>query len=621
MLSNILSFGLLASTVTALPALDPKKHDPSRWSPNDVIYKDVAIVGGGSSGTYSAIALKDKNISCIVIEIKDKLGGHTETYTDPATGAPVDYGVVIFHVADIVKKYFGRFNIPLTTINPAAAARAFYDFRTGKQIVPAKVYSQEEVSAGLAKYAQLLSQWPELTGGLFVPDPVPAVLTQPLGEVAKQYGFEAALSIIANFNPGLGDQLTVPFLEVTRVVNLDLVQTLQSGFLQTVARNNSLLYTAAAAELAAANSLLLSSHVADAKRSDSGVTLIVKTPLGEKLIVAKTLLITIPVKVENLKPFALSKQESTVFGKFMNGAYYTSILKNAGLPPNVTFVNNGQNNPSNFASLPAVVNAGISGPNLYNVYYEGPRTRKSNPYSDDFVKKDIIASLKALQKGSPNVFPTTEPEFVRFSSHNPFYLQVCGDEIKNGFYKSFYALQGLNSTFYTGASWKGQDSTGIWKYTERVVIPQILVRVGAVQVLSCCDGLIRHSCQLLQLESIPHGQFTRRITCTPTPYEIPSLKLNNQYTIANAYPPLLTYPYPAPLHQPIDCPLQTQYNYPKHSNPHPYIKNHRINTTTQPKAPPTGPPPSQAAAIHTRVTYVYAVVIVYPYNLCMLKAV
>jgi heterodisulfide reductase subunit A-like polyferredoxin len=67
--------------------------EKSSFKPNDIIIRDVAIIGGGASGTHAAISLKDKGKSIIVIEKQGRLGGHTETYIDPSTGIPIDYGV------------------------------------------------------------------------------------------------------------------------------------------------------------------------------------------------------------------------------------------------------------------------------------------------------------------------------------------------------------------------------------------------------------------------------------------------------------------------------------------------------------------------------------------------
>jgi UDP-galactopyranose mutase len=76
----------------------------------DIIERDVAIIGGGSSGTHAAITLEDNGYATIIVEEKERIGGHTEMYFDPNTGHHIDYGVVIFHDDDYVENYFSRFH-------------------------------------------------------------------------------------------------------------------------------------------------------------------------------------------------------------------------------------------------------------------------------------------------------------------------------------------------------------------------------------------------------------------------------------------------------------------------------------------------------------------------------
>lgn len=48
--------------------------DESTFLPEDIITKDVAIIGGGASGTYAAVLLReDLNTSIVVIEEQDHL--------------------------------------------------------------------------------------------------------------------------------------------------------------------------------------------------------------------------------------------------------------------------------------------------------------------------------------------------------------------------------------------------------------------------------------------------------------------------------------------------------------------------------------------------------------------
>ena len=81
-------------SVLALEKRD--EFDPQNYASDDVIARDVAIIGGGATGTYGAINLREVGRSVVVVERNAELGGHTETYIDPTTGTPADYGVQAF---------------------------------------------------------------------------------------------------------------------------------------------------------------------------------------------------------------------------------------------------------------------------------------------------------------------------------------------------------------------------------------------------------------------------------------------------------------------------------------------------------------------------------------------
>lgn len=83
---------------------------------DSIVTRDVTIIGGGSAGTYSAIRLTDLGKSVTVVEQDDRLGGNTQTYTDPATGKTVEYGVQVFHQFPVVTNYFTRLNVSWTII-------------------------------------------------------------------------------------------------------------------------------------------------------------------------------------------------------------------------------------------------------------------------------------------------------------------------------------------------------------------------------------------------------------------------------------------------------------------------------------------------------------------------
>lgn len=53
--------------------------NPCSYAPEDVLIRDVVVIGGGASGTYGAIALKDMGRSVAVVEKKPHFGGHVNT--------------------------------------------------------------------------------------------------------------------------------------------------------------------------------------------------------------------------------------------------------------------------------------------------------------------------------------------------------------------------------------------------------------------------------------------------------------------------------------------------------------------------------------------------------------
>ena len=70
--------------------------DPKNYASKDVITREVAVIGGGSTGTYAAVNLQDLGKTVVVVEKEAILGGHTNTYINPETGTSVDYGVQTF---------------------------------------------------------------------------------------------------------------------------------------------------------------------------------------------------------------------------------------------------------------------------------------------------------------------------------------------------------------------------------------------------------------------------------------------------------------------------------------------------------------------------------------------
>ena len=458
--------GLLLISYLPLLSYTLPAIDEAAYASSSIIYRDVCVIGGGSSGTYGAIRLRDEGKSVVVVEAQDRLGGHTQTYTDPATNETVDYGVVVYNNINVTKSYFGRFNIPLTLVleTPAPGEVTKYvDFRTGKAVAG---YVPSDPSAALAAYGAQLAKYPYLEAGFDLPDPVPADLLLSFGDFVEKYSLQALVDFAINFAQGSGNLLSLPTLYVAKYIDLGVLQGLQSGFLTTTNHDNSAIYTAAQAELG--QDVLLNSRIIATERNGDGAKILVQTPQGPKLIVAKKILLTIPPLLANLAGFDLSDSERDLFRQFRYNGYWTGLLRNTGIPDSVTVQNTGADDAYNQPVLPGLY--GISPtivPGLHDIKYGSPFY-----IPDAQVQANIFADVNRLK--AAGTLNTTQPEFVVFSSHTPFELTVSVDAIEAGFYKQLYALQGERNTYYTGAAWHEYDSALLWQFFDDRLLPGLL---------------------------------------------------------------------------------------------------------------------------------------------------
>ena len=253
-ISHLLSFISVPALISALPS---SVIDEAAYGASSIVRRDVVVIGGGSSGTYAAIGLRDKGKSVAVVEAQSVLGGHTNTYIDPATKTPVDYGVVVFDNTSIVTSYFNRFNIPLTTGTggvPGVFNQYYVDFRTGKNVTG---YVPADPTAAFGAYAAQLVKYPFLNiPGWNLPDPIPADLLIPFGDFVKKYNLGGAVFTINSYAQGFGDILSIPTLYIVKYFGLSVLQGAQTGFLTTARHDNSELYEKARAELGGQSHLL-----------------------------------------------------------------------------------------------------------------------------------------------------------------------------------------------------------------------------------------------------------------------------------------------------------------------------------------------------------------------------
>ena len=437
------------------------------FPPADIIQRDVCIIGGGSSGTYTAIRLRDFQKSVVVIEPRAKLGGHAETYRDPKTGATLDIGVIVFGHLDEVKHFFARYNIPLKIAQPGLPNPRYVDFSTGKELdfTPP---SPAAVGAAFQRYAAQAMKYPEVQAGFNLTYPVNEDLLMPFGKYVEKYDLGDLINTVFAICQGYTPLLELSTLYVMKYFTLDLLISLSKGFIMTERDNVGELYEKAAAELGS-DVLLNTSLLKLDRSSDTGpAKILVQTPSGQKLILAKKIVSAIPLNLSNLGAFDLSSDEESLFGQYFHSAFYAGVLRNTGLPTTAPFYSASSRPPYMIPELPGIYMLNPHPPTgLVQVYYGSPREIPTEQ-----VKADIIAAVQRLQK-ERNVTVEGQPEFVSWANHVPFNMMVSNEAIQAGFYQKLEALQGQRHTWFNGASVHTQDSSLLWRYTEEL-LPRII---------------------------------------------------------------------------------------------------------------------------------------------------
>lgn len=452
--------GLFRLALSTSPASEYHRHI------EDVITRDVCIIGGGSAGTYAAVRLRDMGRSVVVVEKENVLGGHTNTFVDPETKETWDYGVTLWHNLTVVTNYLDRLNVKLENANVASAStgrQLFVDFNTGKTLTN---FTPANPVAALEAYSNVLDNFTFLNGGFDLSTPVPKDLLLPFGDFANKFGLDAMVNTAFQFGQTLGVIREQPTIYVIKRFGQDILKNLfDNSFLDTAAHDNSLLYQSAAKLLG--SDVLFNSHVLKTTRTTDGVTVIVKTPFGQRIIKAKALVVAIPQVPANLAGLDLSKEEISVFEAFTSVGYWTGLLNNTGLPAGLTVTNMDLSTPDNLPKLPGAFSfSPTSIPGIIDFKFGTPGP---GDMSDAAVKRAVVDALLRLRNSG---LDTTPPSFVAFKNHSPFFLKVSPTDIQNGFYDRFNSLQGQHRTWYTGAALVTQDSSLIWNFTESL-LPKI----------------------------------------------------------------------------------------------------------------------------------------------------
>ncbi|EGP84744.1 unnamed protein product [Zymoseptoria tritici ST99CH_1E4] len=444
----------------------------------ETFQRDVVILGGGSSGLYSAVRLQQMGKSVAVVEKQGRPGGNTNTYKDEATGKTFDYGVKVLVNTSLVYNFFTSLEIPLAplgAVSPATKTVAA-DFAHGELGPQWPVVNANDSLAALERYkVQLAKYSPEFFRGYHLPDPVPEDLLIPWGEFLAKYDLgPLAYDGFGQFQ-GMGNILAQPTLYMMKLFNPMQVEAREKKTKVSEANGNTQALWDSAQRYLGEESLILNSKVTSIKRHNDGVEVVVSTPTGTKTIHASILIITVQPKLDLLSPFLdLTDEENQLFGQFNNSYYSNAVIANTGLPENTTIINYDQHATYGLPPLPGIYSVDyqpIQG--LRSVQHSSP-----SPVTDEEIKADILDSVGRVRKALSLPNPEEETEIICFNNHSPSGLAVSVDAIKAGFFKRYVALQGQTRTFWTGQAWTSGSSSTIWDFTEVEVLPAVISALG-----------------------------------------------------------------------------------------------------------------------------------------------
>jgi hypothetical protein len=442
---------------------------------DSIITSDVTIVGGGASGTYAAIRLMQAGKTVTLVEQQGRLGGHVSTHR-VSTGETIDYGVISYEDTTVVRDFFRYVGVSL------AARATAKNFRS--TTVHANLQSDGRVVTlddsipwanklrmleALKAFRAQVALYPFLDNGLELPSTIPEDLLLPFGNFVRKYSLEPILEFVFIWMGGLPQILQQITLYIMKSLSLSTVDALiGSGpaHLTTARGNNQELYDKALEKLS--GSVFLQSTVELVSRDEEGVCVVASTPSGRVQIKSKKLLIAIPPLIAAFERMGmdLRREEEESFSCFTHGYYRVMLIRDSGLPDDHSFATVDTTEPTALPGLFYVAATGVSG---YHTAYHSSACE----LPDEHVKTETLEGISRVARANGYSTERTA-EIVAFRDHSPYLLGVSPELMRGNFYERLNSLQGQMNTYWTGAAWQTQDSSLIWDWTEKSLLPRII---------------------------------------------------------------------------------------------------------------------------------------------------
>jgi len=446
----------------------------------NTIERDIAIIGGGASGTYAAVRLReDYKKSVVVVEPKDHFGGHVNTYTVPETGTTLEYGVQSYMRYGQALEFFARFNVSVIPFSSRRLTGINVDITNGKLITGYAPPPAADTTAAFAVWLSLVDKYkPFLEPGLwdfYGPDEIPSELLIPLKDFVKLHNVEAALPRIMQIsNIGVGGVADLLTFHVIMAFGPTISESVVNSTLVWPAVSNSLVYQRAYDLLK--KDVLLNTLVIDAKREHNKVELTVQNTDGTKTTIkVKRLLISAPPSLANLQPFQLDGQELSVYNTWEPTWSFVGVAKIPCIPENYSVsylpssvVPNHHLAVRDYKYTLRFDSTGPPGLQLFRILFATNYT-----ITNDEAKATVLDNIQNLVKSGTVNATNCPSEIKAFDDHNTIVWNNDVKLLREGFVQDLYALQGHRSTWYTGQLWCEHYSSNVWAFTE-TVIPRLL---------------------------------------------------------------------------------------------------------------------------------------------------
>jgi hypothetical protein len=452
-----------------------------------IITRDVAIIGGGASGTYAAVRLReDLNKSIVVVEPQNRLGGHVETYTVPTTNTTIEYGVQSYIKYGPAPAFFKRFGIDITSFAARRLTTINVDIETGKPLLDYVPPSSNATREAFQTWLQFVEKYESIVEPGYwnfpPPNAIPAELLEPLGEFARKHRIAAALPQMAAISgAGAGGLEDMSTLGMVQAFGAPITRGVLEGSLFVPKGSNSLLYQHAYNLLK--KDVYLESSIVKVERNAAGVRIVIKTKDNSSfLIKANQVLWTpYPSQTQNLRPFAEDEKEMQVFGKWSPSWSYVGVLSIPCIPENYSISYLAPSAaPSNYLAIrdyPYTLRLDSTGPSGLNLF----RALFSSNYSVSVDEaKDVITQNieNVVRAGTLNYTGDCQVDYKSFADHTGVVWPQEKEELENGFVQRLNALQGWRSTWWTGRSWSGYYTSNVWTFTDTVIERMVRVLDG-----------------------------------------------------------------------------------------------------------------------------------------------